>query len=105
MDQNQLSKICEYRLASVFMMPVILSNIKDLLLLSEKYLVDAIDIRCHDGIKARLLQFNKTTKKVVHDFGQTISIFSRMKLYLLNKTWIPSGDSQKIRVKECLYEQ
>ena len=93
MDQNQLSKICEYRIASVFMMPVTISKIKDLLLLSEKYFVYAMDIQCHDSIMAHLLQFHKTTKKVVYDFGQTISIFSRMKLYLLNKTWIPSSDS------------
>ena len=105
MDQNQLSKICQYRIGSIFMMPVTLSKIKDLLLLDENYSVGVMTIHCHDSLKAHLLQVHKIIKNVIHDFDQTISILSRMNLYLLNKTEIPSNDSQKIRIMERLYEQ
>ena len=85
---------------SSIMMPVTLSKRKDLLLLVENYVVDAIAIHYPNSIKAHLLQFHKTTKKVVHDFGQTILVLSRMTLHLINKIWIPISNSQKIRIMD-----
>jgi hypothetical protein len=94
-NQNQISKTREYSIGSLLLTPVTLSNIKDLLLLDENYYADAIAIHNPNSMKAQLLQVHKMTKRVVHNFGHTISILSSMKLYLLNITGIPSSDSHK----------
>jgi hypothetical protein len=104
-DQKQLSKTCEYDVGPLLKMQVTLSKRKDLLLLSENYLMDVLVLHCLDCTKAHFLLVHKMTKKVVPDFDHTISILLRMNLYLFNKSEVPSNDSQEIRTMECLYEQ
>lgn len=99
-DQKEILKACQYRIKSLLKMQVALSKRKDLLLLNENYFMDVIAIHCLGSTKASFLLVHKITKKVVHNFGQAIPNTLRINLYLLNKTEVPSNDSQAIRTME-----
>ena len=105
MDRNQLSKICQYEIGSILMMSVTISKIKDLLLLGENHLVDPVVIHCHDIIKACLLQVHETTKKVIHNLGQSVSVFIGMTFHLLYLTGNRALILIKLRMMKRIYEQ